>query len=165
MSIINFLNTVYSVTLCISCSYSICIWLSNRIDYSYFTKYWNILFGTPKLESYLTVVWNSHCWFHSSKATWIWSSIQLMGGCHETTHRLHWLHRLRTGPRNGYIWVLKQEQDCFCRTFVPSVDSPSTDGTLTVNSTPSHGRKPHQRKRPAADRATMTSKHRCWLCC
>jgi len=39
----------------------------------------------------------------------------------------------------------------------------STDGTLTVNSAPSRGRKPHQRKhgrrkRPAVDRTTTTSK-------
>jgi len=36
----------------------------------------------------------------------------------------------------------------------------STDGTLTVNSAPSRGRKPHQQKRPAADRTTTVKRQR-----
>jgi len=71
-------------------------------------------------------------------------------------------HRLRTGPRNRYI--LSIERRLFSSHF-QSVCYRSTDGTLTVNSAPSRGRKPHQRKRPAADRTTTTLKRRCWLCC
>jgi len=45
---------------------------------------------------------------------------------------------------------LKAREHCF-RLPVRGNPVTSTDGTLTVNSALSRGRKPHQRKRPAAD--------------
>ena len=47
----------------------------------------------------------------------------------------------------------KAQDQCFrMRTRNNTVTS--TDGTLTVNSAPTAGRKPHQRKRPAAEKTT-----------
>jgi len=74
------------------------------------------------------------------------------------------------GPEIGIFWVLKQ--DCFHRTFSRCaigrfslfswiVDRWHTDSQQCFNC----GRKPHQRKWPAADRTTATSKRRSWLCC
>ena len=53
----------------------------------------------------------------------------------------------------------KAQDQCF-RLPIHSTSVTSTDGTLTVSSAPSRGRKPHQLKRPAADRTVTPAKRR-----
>ena len=84
-----------------------------------------------------------------------WLDLKVMSednGCQETPHRPH------RPPKNRYI--LSIERRLFLSHFLSSVPSFDSAGTLTVNSVPSRGRKPHQRKRPATDRTTTTSKRR-----